>query len=192
MKEMIDILNKNNFTVVNFEDKNDLYKYLESEVDTSKKVAFGGSMTAKELNLYDFFKKRGNSVNWHWKGDDIKESDKADVYFVSPNAITKDGKAFFVDQLGNRIRNISSDTKEIIIVTGTNKIVENEKEAIKRIETIAAPKNAKRLKLSTPCVKTGICSHCMSKERICNYFLKIERNIHNNMSILIINGEYGY
>lgn len=164
---------------------------LNKEISKAKTIGFGGSKTLEELNLYEFFQKRGNKVNWHWRKGELKNSDKADIYFSSANAVTLDGDFYFVDGNGNRLRNLTSE-KEIYIVCGTNKLVENKKEAIKRIENIAAPLNAKRLNLNTPCVKIGRCQDCNNTERICNYYLWISRAKHRNINVIFVEGDYGY
>ena len=74
-----------------------------------------------------------------------------------------------------------------------NKICDDYEAAKIRIDTIAAPKNAKRLKLNTPCVHTGKCSDCNSPDRIC----KIETIIHKNpgqtnIHVYLIDEELGY
>lgn len=70
-------------------------------------------------------------------------------------------------------------SKEVIVVVGAHKIVENVEKALERIKKIAAPANAKRVKekygLNVPCAKIGTCINCDSKHRICNIVCIIER-----------------
>ncbi|MNM69788.1 hypothetical protein D3C81_814020 [compost metagenome] len=83
--------------------------------------------------------------------------------------------------------------KQVIIVVGINKIVENLDSAIKRTRQIAAPLDAKRLGKSTPCTKLDRCIDCNHKERICNDFVLITGQfIKNRIKVIVINESLGY
>jgi hypothetical protein len=43
-----------------------------------------------------------------------------------------------------------------MLICGTNKIVKNDEEAVRRIQNVAAPIDAQRLGKKTPCVKTEL------------------------------------
>ena len=191
MRELGEKLDKRGFSSCFLQAEEDLLDILDKEIPKTKTIAFGGSKTLEELGLYEFFQKRGNKVNWHWRGDNLKVSDKADIYFSSANAVTLDGDLYFVDGNGNRLRNLTSE-KEIYIICGRNKLVEDKEAAVKRVENIAGPLNAKRLNLKTPCSKTGKCEDCKHPDRICNYYLWISRARHKNIKLIFIGGNYGY
>jgi len=79
--------------------------------------------------------------------------------------------------------------KKIMVVAGANKIVADVAEAIKRIKSVAAPRNARRLQLSTPCAVTGLCEECSSPQRICRVYSIIERKPPNSDITVIVCGE---
>ena len=77
--------------------------------------------------------------------------------------------------------------------TKSNKLVKNMEQGLKRIKNIAAPANAKRLKLNTPCAKTGQCIDCNSKERICNMISVIQKvSRGKQITVIIIGKSLGY
>ena len=59
-------------------------------------------------------------------------------------------------------------------------------EVITRIKSVAAPRNTKRLSLSTPCATSGFCENCDSPQRICRVYSIIERKPpHSDISVLV-------
>lgn len=69
-----------------FETKEEAAAYLSNQIK-GEKVGFGGSITAKEMNLFEVLGK-DNEVIWHWEqGPDarIKAKDST-VYILSANA----------------------------------------------------------------------------------------------------------
>ena len=81
--------------------------------------------------------------------------------------ITRQGQIVNMDSSGNRVAGIIFGPRQVIIVAGTNKVVDTLDDALKRIKTIA-PLNAKRLGHQTPCAETGKCMDCQIPARICN------------------------
>lgn len=197
MKQFMDTLSKNGFKVERFNTCKDVREYLLKEIEKEESVAIGGSITIEEMKIYEDLKERGSHVYWHWKGENNKEElEKAKtskVYLTSSNAITLDGKLVNMDGNGNRVSAMIYGHERVYIVVGKNKISANYEEARDRIRNIAAPLNAKRLNIDTPCNYTGKCSDCDSKDRICN----IETIIHKNpgstqIYICLVDEELGY
>ena len=58
--------------------------------------------------------------------------------------------------------------KQVILLVGTNKIVQDVEEALERVQKTISPYHAKNLGVNTPCASTGECSDCDSPQRICN------------------------
>lgn len=79
----------------------------------------------------------------------------ADFYLMSANAVTLDGQLVNIDGTGNRVAALSYGPDCVILLVGMNKIVPDLDAAIARVHNIAAPPNAIRLGLSTPCAKDG-------------------------------------
>ncbi len=112
---------------------------------------------------------------------------------ASPNAITLDGRLIFVDKIGNRTAGMTFGPKKVIAVAGVNKIVADEKAGYERIRTYAAPVNAKRLKLETPCTKTGVCCDCDSPQRICGIAVTLwKKPAYTEYHIILVPEELGF
>ncbi|MDI6641897.1 MAG: lactate utilization protein [Elusimicrobiota bacterium] len=196
-------LNKNGFEDVSVLDtKSDAVKKILQLIPENSKVGLGGSMTIREIGLVDELSRAGKKcrILQHKPGMSIEERKtlwrevfSCDFYLASPQAITYDGKMFFVDKYGNRVAAVIFGPKKVILIAGYNKLVSNLDTALWRIKNIAAVKNAIRLAINTPCVDAGKCMDCSSDERICNvvtYFAK--RPSATEYSIILVNEELGY
>ncbi len=175
-----------------FETKEEAKVFLEENIKLEENVDFGGSVSLRELEIYESLKSRNQDVFWHWK-DEKKNHNKRTTYLTSSNAITEDGKLVNMDGVGNRISAMFFGYENVYIVVGKNKLVRDVEEGRARIREIAGPKNAQRLNVKTPCVVTGKCSDCNSAERICS----VETIIHKapgkvNMNIVFINENLGF
>ncbi|MCM8789955.1 MAG: lactate utilization protein, partial [Candidatus Omnitrophica bacterium] len=69
---------------------------------------------------------------------------QADYYLSSANAISQNGEFVFLSAFGHRIAGIAN-AKNVIIVSGTNKLTVNLDDAIKRAKEYATPLNYQRL-----------------------------------------------
>lgn len=154
-------------------------------------VGIGGSLTVREIGLYDELKNKGNAVYWHWTdGADAKRSAAgADYYVCSANAVTREGVIALTDGSGNRISALTFGPKNAILIIGKNKIVADEREAFMRIRSAeCAGANAKRLGVHTPCAEFGKCDDCTSPDRICSvtaFFERPSKGLQNTYVILV-------
>lgn len=147
-----------------FESKKSASEYI-TQICKNKTVGFGGSMTLYEMGIFEKMKENNIDVHWHWKDEPIYMD--GEIYITSANGISKGGEIVNIDGACNRVAATLYNTKRCIIVAGTNKLTPDLQSAIERAKNIAAPLNAKRLNKNVPCVKTGKCEDCKSKERIC-------------------------
>ena len=162
-------------------------------------VGFGGSVTVREMGLYEELQSLGYAVHWHWKNDEPKPdvfaaAASADVYLTSTNALTADGCLVNIDGTGNRVGAMIAGPKEVIIIAGSNKIVSGSiPQAIARIKSVACPQNAKRLGLQTPCALTGKCNPDACEKGMCNVTTIIERPMGGHkITIVLVDEEAGY
>ena len=117
----------------------------------------------------------------------------ADVMITSSNAITLDGRLVNLDGMGNRVAAITFGPKKVILVVRMNKVVADLESAIARVKHYAAPVNAIRLGINTPCVTTGLCSDCKSPQRICNMWSIIEGHmIKDRIHVKLVGEDLGY
>ncbi len=193
----IENLKKEGFIVSYFENTTDASKYLISELN-GKTIGFGGSKTIEELGLFEKLSEN-NQVYWHWKqpAEQAKENSiSAQVYISSANAIAESGEIINIDGTGNRVSAIMNGHEKVYIIAGVNKIEQNYEKAMWRARNIAAPLNAIRLGLKTPCAvsKERKCYNCNSPERICRgiSILVQKMNGIKEIEVILINKELGY
>jgi hypothetical protein len=197
MDKVIKALEKNGFKASFFNNQQDAKKMLLNEISKDESVGVGGSITILDMGVYEDLVERGNPTYWHWKAEDkkaaLEKATTTDIYITSSNAVTEDGKLVNKDGTGNRVASMIFGHKKVFVVVGKNKICKDVDGAFERIETIAAPLNAKRLNLTTPCVYTGVCSDCDSKDRICKAETILSKNPNGtSIHICIIDEDMGY
>ena len=192
INETIKNLEVNNFTVHFFQKGADAVPKILKKLEPAKSISRGGSVTVDALGIIDKIKERGMPFRDYIKREDRLPSLMAEYYITSSNAVTRDGKLVNMDGFGNRVSAISCGPQKVLIVVGTNKIVNDVDEGIERIKEVAAPLNAKRLNKNTPCVETGICEDCDSPERICRVISIVTRPYEDRVTIYLIDEKLGY
>ncbi len=168
---------------------------VSSLINDGDTVTWGGSATIRNIGLPDFLKSRGtlnildrDSVPTPEEKQQIYlQAFSADVYLTSANAISEDGVIINIDGNGNRVAAITWGPKKVIFIIGINKIAPTIESALKRARNIAAPVNAERFDIKTPCKIDGKCHNCNSPESICSYvhFLRNSRNKGRHIVILV-------
>lgn len=117
----------------------------------------------------------------------------ADIMIASSNAITLDGRLVNLDATGNRVAAMCFGPKKVILVVGMNKVAADLESAKQRVKHWAAPMNAIRLNLETPCTKTGLCADCNSPKRICNMWTVHEGHmIKDRIHVKLVGQDLGY
>ena len=167
--KLMENLEKRGFTTAHFAAKEEAVSYLQSQI-SGKTVAFGGSMTLKEMGL-DKALAENNTVIWHWNEpgrETLLKAREAEVYLCSANAVAETGELVNIDGTGNRVSMTLFGPEKLYFVVGINKIAEDLPAAMERARNVAAPKNAVRIGGKTPCaVKADRCYDCRSPERVC-------------------------
>ena len=169
-------LQKRGFTARYFETAKEAADYLDSSI-TGKTVGIGGSVTIQQMGLYDRLAAH-NTVYWHMVSDGAetrRRATDAEVYLCSANAIAETGEIVNIDGTGNRVAATLYDHERVVFVAGVNKLAPDLERAMVRARNVAAPLNARRLKLSTPCAVSEEmkCYDCASKQRICSGIVTI-------------------
>ena len=165
-------------------------------------VGFGGSMTVKELGLYDALASRGNTLYSHWHattpadGDEVrKAAATADWYVASTNALLRDGRLVNTDGTGNRVSSMIMGPKNVLLFIGKNKLAEDLDSGIARFKRETCPRNARRLNFNElPCGITGECNDCASDQRMCRVTTIIERvpRAIGSFHLVLIDEEIGW
>lgn len=202
-------LEKNNINAFYVETKDEVIPLIEKLVSEGASVAVGGSVTLDQLGIlkhlrsgrYNFYDRYAEGLTPEGIKEVFVKSIGADAYFCSTNAVTEDGELYNVDGNANRVGAIAFGPEKVIMLVGVNKIVKNIDEAVKRVKTIAAPKNTVRLNCKTFCMVKGHCvdmeggmgKGCDSPDRICRHYLvSAKQKIKGRINVVFINEELGY
>ena len=210
IEKTMENLRKNNMAAYYVETKKEALDLVTSLVKKGETVGVGGSVTLNEVGVlellrngdYNFLDRYKEGLSREEVTEIFKKSFFADSYIVSTNALTEEGELYNVDGNANRVAAMLFGPGSVIVIAGKNKIVGNLDEAAKRVKTIAAPRNVKRLGLTTYCSEKGVCmgaedekmcAGCMSEGRICaSYTVMARQRIKDRVKVIIVNEELGY
>ncbi|MBR0403664.1 MAG: lactate utilization protein [Eggerthellaceae bacterium] len=190
-------LESRNMTAYYAADKEEaLAKALEL-IPEGSSIGMGGCMSAVEIGLVDALK----AGNYHYidratatdQRAAMLEAYDSDVYLASANAITEDGVIVNIDGNSNRVSAIAQGPRKVVFIVGMNKVCDDVDGAMKRARNVAAPINAQRFGLSTPCASTGSCFNCKSPDTICCQFLITRFSRHpGRIHVILVNGNLGF
>lgn len=181
--------------------------YAESKEEALKKalelipegssIGMGGCMSAMEIGLVDALKtdkyKFIDRDRMEDKRKAMMDSYDADFFISSANAMTEDGILINVDGNSNRVSAICQGPRQVIFIIGMNKICSDVDSAMKRARNVAAPINAQRFGLATPCSKTGSCMDCKSPDTICCQILITRFSRHKGrIKVILVNDSLGF
>ena len=168
----------------------------------AKRVSWGDSLTLYSTGILDVMKQNPDLHVIETFDDTVhreeiierrRQAFLVDLFFTGTNAVTQSGMLVNLDMVGNRVGAITFGPRYVVIVVGRNKIVSDLDEAMKRVKNIAAPINAIRHRIKTPCVKTAYCMDCKSPDRICNTWTITEKSYpKGRIKIVLINRDLGY
>lgn len=160
-------------------------------------VTMGGGMSVHEIGLVDALK----DGNYNFiDRDEIADKRAAmlaaydaDVFLSSTNAMTEDGELVNIDGNANRVSALAQGPRKVILIVGMNKVCSDLDGAMKRARNVAAPINAQRFGLNTPCAKTGACMNCKSPDTICCQFLITRFSHHaDRIHVILVNDDLGF
>ena len=168
-----------------------------SLIPAGSTVAMGGATSAKEIGLTEAVK----TEKYRFVDRDIANDKRAamlaaydaDVFLSGANAITEDGVLVNIDGYANRVSAIANGPRKVIFIVGMNKVCPDPDSAMKRARNVAAPVNAQRFGLSTPCSKTGACMNCKSPDTICCQILvtRYSRQA-DRIHVILVNDSLGF
>ncbi len=201
LKKVKKALERNGMRAYVAKDRHHALRKALSLIRKGAEVGLGGSRTVAEIGLLDALRK-GNYKLYDQYQPSLSKAKAMEMrmkgararYFVSgTNAITEDGKLVNIDGIGNRLAGFCFGPEKVIIVIGRNKIVPDIDAAIYRAKNVAAPINAIRFGLNTPCVMTARCSDCESPQRICSFTLIIDRQkVKDRINVILVNEDLGF
>lgn len=189
-------LERHGFGAKVFDTATEAVEYLCGEIK-AQTVGLGGSETLKQLGLELALQSAGNIVVSHNAVNtmDVRRlANQAKVYITSANAVAMSGEIVNIDGRGNRVAMTSFGPESCYYVIGENKITQDLPTALFRAKNIAAPLNARRLQVKTPCAQKGDkCYDCNSPQRICRITTVIDRApIGMKCEVIIIKTALGF
>lgn len=179
------------------ESKKDALNLALALIPEGSSVTMGGATSAHEIGLVDALKKGNyNFIDRDACADKraaMLAAYDADVFLASANAITEDGILVNIDGNSNRVSAIAQGPRKVVFIVGMNKVCPDPDTAMKRARNVAAPINAQRFGLNTPCCKTGACMDCKSPDTICCQFLITRFSRHKDrIHVILVNGNLGF
>lgn len=159
-------------------------------------IAMGGCMSAHEIGLIAALQK-GNYKYLDRTKMDAREgllaAYDADIFLSSANALTNDGILVNIDGNANRVSCIAQGPKKVVFIVGMNKVCDDLDSAMKRARSVAAPCNAQRFDIQTPCREIGKCFDCKSPDTICCQFLITRYSRHTErIHVILVNDSLGF
>lgn len=189
-------LESRNMTGYYAADKEEAVKKALEVIGKGSTVAMGGCQSAHEIGLiqaleegdYNYIDRSNMTPR-----ESLMAAYDADVFLSSANAMTNDGIMVNIDVNSNRVSCIAQGPKKVVFIVGMNKICSDLDEAIKRARNVAAPANAQRFDVKTPCKVTGKCADCKSPDTICCQFLITRYSRHEGrIHVILVNDTLGY
>ena len=168
-----------------------------SLIPAGSSVTMGGCVSAREIGLVDALKLGDYNFIDRDLSDDKRAAALAaydvDVFLSSCNAMTEDGVLVNIDGNANRVSAIAFGPRKVIFIVGMNKVCKDVDGAMKRARNVAAPVNAQRFGLNTPCSLTGSCMDCKSGDTICCQFLVTRYSRHaDRIYVILVNDNLGF
>ncbi len=150
-------LENHGINVIIVDNKESAFDLLKNLIPEGKDVMTGSSTTLQQIGFMDYY--ISNNHPWVNMGTPIfQETDKekqadmrrksvtAEYFIASVNAITEDGKMVAVDRSGSRVGAYPFSAKNLILVSGINKIVPTLDDAFTRIKNVVFPLEDERAK----------------------------------------------
>lgn len=163
-------------------------------------IGMGGAASVAQIGLldivksdkYKFIDREGAKSPEEKRAAELAAYD-ADVFLGSANAITEDGVLVNIDGNSNRVSAYAYGPKRLVLIVGMNKVAKDVDAAMKRARNTAAPINAQRFGLKTPCSATGSCMNCKSPDTICCQFLVTRFSRHKDrIHVILVDDTLGF
>ena len=196
-KKVIKGLESRNMAGYYAKDKDEALRTALGLIKEGSTITMGGAMSAHEIGLVEALKKGDYNFVDRDQMEDKKAAAlaaySADVFLTSTNAMTEDGILVNIDGNANRVSAIAHGPEKVIVIAGMNKVCDDLDGAMKRARTVAAPTNAQRFGIDTPCSKTGSCMDCKSPDTICCQFLITRYSRHKGrIHVILVNDMLGF
>lgn len=182
------------------ETKKDALKKALELIPEGSSIGYGGTVSIDEIGLKQALSdgnyrliRREEAKTPAEQHEKYKEIFDADFFLASVNAMSEDGILVNIDGNSNRVSAISFGPKKVLFIVGMNKVAKDLDSAVSRARNIAAPANAQRFDITTPCRELGSCMNCRSKDCICCNFLitRFQRDP-ERIHVILVNDDLGF
>ena len=198
INKTIKALKENQFDAYYAENSLEALEIVKGLIKEGERVDRGGSLTIEQIGALKYITENCGYIDPYKETDPAKKAElmqarlSCDTFLCSANAIISDGRLYNEDGACSRVAPMVYGPKQVIVVAGKNKIVNTEAEAKKRMMTIAAPLNAKRLNTGTPCTEDGVCHNCNHPNRICcSTVITNFSRVKERIKVIIVNEDLG-
>lgn len=194
---LIKNLAKRNMTGYYAKTREEAVKIALSLIPEGASVTNGGAHSAEEIGLLKILAEGNYNYCDRDKVEDKRSAAlfayDADVFIGGINAISEDGVLVNIDGNANRVSAYAYGPRKVVLIAGLNKVAKDTDAAMKRARGEAAPVNAQRFGLATPCSKTGTCMDCLSPDNICCQFLITRYSRHKDrIHVILVNDVLGF
>lgn len=172
--KVAEALNKRHFEAYYCPDCAEALEKILELIPQDHVVSWGGTATVDELGVKEALRQRGQAVIDRDTAKDAQERQQmlkqaltCDTFLMGSNAISADGQLVNIDGTGNRVAALCFGPTQVVVVAGMNKVAGDLDGAMRRAREVAAPMNAQRFPLKTPCVANGLCGDCKGPDSIC-------------------------
>ena len=199
-EQVVKALNSRNMEAFLVGTKEEALKKALELIPEGSSVGWGGSASIEEIGLKEAIKNGKYKVVDREKGSSQEEAEKlmrdiffCDYFLASSNAVSEDGVLVNVDGNSNRVAAICYGPKHVIMIIGMNKVVKSVEDAMSRARNTAAPLNAQRFDIDTPCKKTGCCYDCKKPDTVCCQILITRYSRHvGRIKVILVNEKLGF
>ena len=177
-------------------DKEEAVKLALELIPEGSTISMGGCASAHEVGLIKVLEEGNYNYIDRAKlspREGLMAAYDSDIFLSSANAITSDGIMVNIDGNSNRVSCIAQGPRKVIFIVGMNKVCPDLDDAMKRARNVAAPVNAQRFDVKTPCKETGKCFDCKSPDTICCQFLITRYSRHEGrIHVILVNDNLGF
>ena len=198
MEKLINTLKTCGYDAHFVKTKEEAFELSKTFIKANMSVGLGGSESVKEIGLLDYLLNKKDITLFNQYEDGISMDENihrrrqglvSDIFVTSTNALTQDGKLVNADGSGNRVAAFSYGPKNVLVIVGINKIVENLEAGFKRVMEVAAVKNIERI--NNKAIEMGKVPK-YNLENIANKFSWVKADDKDRIIIILVNEELGY
>ena len=178
--------------------KEEALELSKTYIKSGMSVGLGGSVSVQEIGLLDYLLNKKDITVFNQYEDGISMDENihrrrqglvSDIFVTSTNAITKDGKLVNADGSGNRVAAFSYGPKNVLVIVGINKIVDDVEAGFKRVMEVAAVKNIERI--NNKAIEMGK-EPKYNLDNIANKFSWVKADDKDRIIIILVDEELGY